>query len=175
MGSRHIKRRLLTYEKPWIRENPRPPKTRTLLGETFSAANYQGILLLQHCEACAAVNYPPRERCRNCLGDRLVWRNTDNHGRLLSFTELYHSQWEFFKRRVPWTVALVEVSHQILFTHLAVHTFKDVTSDFPAGTPIKVFTQSDKAYRSVLITVSEKTNITTIKQRVEIAEMLGLK
>ena len=118
MGSKHIKRRVLNYEKPWIRQNPKPPKTRTLLGAAFSSANYQGVLKLQHCDDCQTVNYPPREVCRHCLSDHLVWRDTAPEGEILSVSELFHSQWEFFKRKIevaPWPIA-------VSYTHLTLPT-----------------------------------------------------
>lgn len=185
MGSKHIKRRLLNYEKPWIRKHPKPPKVRTLIGESFSAANYAGVLKLQHCAECETVNYPPRERCQNCLSDAMVWQETGNQGIILSTSMLYHSQWEFFKRKInaaPWPIATVQVAGQCLFTHLALHTFaaneasaKDSAQPLPKGTPVKVFTQSDATYKSVLIAVCANTDVDLISQRVAIVEQLGLR
>ena len=184
MGSKHIKRRILTYEKPWIRQNPKPPKTRTLKGESFSSANYNGILKLQHCEACGAVNYPSRELCRRCLSDDIRWRETPPEGKILSTSELFHSQWEFFKRKIekaPWPIATVEIAEQVMFVHLAAHTFSQVESGqslaqaLPSGTAVKVFTQSDATYKSVLIGVAVDTDISTVGKRVAIVEQLGLR
>jgi len=184
MGSKHIKRRLLTYEKPWIRQNPKPPKARTLIGESFSAANYQGVLKLQHCDECHTVNYPSRERCLNCLGDKLLWRDTPNEGIILSTSELHHSQWEFFKRKInnaPWPIATVQVAGQCMFVHLAAYTFQGVENAaslaeaLPKGSPIKVFTQSDATYKSVLVAVSTDTDVRQVSQRVAIIEKLGLR
>ena len=184
MGSKHIKRRLLTYDKPWIRANPKPPKNRTLLGVAFSTSNYQGVLKLQHCSICDAVNYPPRELCRNCLSDNLLWKDTPPQGEILSVSELHHSQWEVFKRKIekaPWPIATVLLAEQVLFAHLAQHTFSDIDSKkplaeaLPAGLPIKVFTASDSTFNSVLIAVSESTEIDTVAQRIAIVDELGLR
>jgi len=184
MGSKHIKRRLLTYEKPWIRRNPKPPKTRSLLGAAFSNANYQGILKLQHCEACNTINYPPRELCYRCLSDQLKWRETSPEGQILSVSELHHSQWEFFKRKIekaPWPIATIEVAGQVMFAHLAVHTFAESDADVPvtevisSGTPVKAFTVSDSTLNSVLIAVSKDTDVSQISQRIRLVEELGLR
>ena len=184
MGSKHIKRRLLTYEKPWIRQNPKPPKTRSFAGESFSSANYQGVLKLQHCDQCHSVNYPPRELCGNCLSDKIVWRDTPNDGVILSASALHHSQWEFFKRKIqiaPWPIATVEVAGQCMFVHLALDTFagienaENLAEGLPKGTPVKVFTQSDATYKSVLIAVSADTGVEQVSQRVAIVEKLGLR
>ena len=184
MGSKHIKRRILNYEKPWIRQNPKPPKARTLMGESFSAANYQGVLKLQHCDECHTVNYPPRELCQSCLSDKMIWRDTPNDGVILSTSELHHSQWEFFKRKIqdaPWPIATVQVAGQVMFVHLAVSTFDGIdkapslAEALPKGTAVKVFTQSDATYKSVLIAVSADTPVEQVSQRVAIIEELGLR
>jgi len=184
VGSKHIKRRVLTYEKPWIRENPKPPKTRTLLGMAFSAANYQGVLKLQHCEDCESINYPPREVCRHCLRDQLVWRDTPPDGTILSVSELFHSQWEFYKRKIetaPWPIVTVKVAGEVMFAHLAQYTFTELDKSLPlaealpSGTPIKVFTASDSTFNSVLIAVSTDTDVSTVAQRVAIVDELGIR
>lgn len=184
MGSKHIKRRILNYEKPWVRNNPKPPKTRTLLGAAFSSANYQGVLKLQHCQDCSEVNYPPRELCKNCLSDNMIWLETAPEGVILGVSELHHSQWEFFKRKIekaPWPIVTVEVAGEVLFAHLAVHTFTELDNSIPlaealpSGTQIKVFTQSDSTYQSVLIAVSGAADVDKVAQRVAIVHELGLR
>lgn len=184
MGSKHIKRRALNYEKPWIRQNPKPPKNRTLLGESFSNANYHELLKLQHCQQCAAVNYPPRAVCRHCLSDKLLWQETPPEGIILSTSELHHSQWEFFKRKIEqgaWPIATVQLAGQVMFTHLALATFSNLhehtclAEALPTGTPIKVIAQSDSTYKSVLITVSIDADISSVDKRIEIVEQVGLR
>ena len=184
MGSKHIKRRVLTYEKPWIRQNPKPPKTRTLLGASFSAANFQGVLKLQHCQACSEINYPPRELCKRCLSDQMRWTDTNPEGVILSVSELFHSQWEFFKRKIahaPWPIVTVEVAGQVLFAHLAVQSFADIEQSIcvaealPSGTSIEVFTATDSTYQSVLIAVAKGTDIDTVAARMAIVKQLGLR
>jgi len=159
-------------------------KTRTLLGMAFSNANYQGVLTLQHCEQCQTINYPPREVCRNCLSDRLVWRDTAPEGEILSVSELFHSQWEFFKRKIekaPWPIVTVKVAGEVMFAHLARNTFATLDKGvaladaLPSGTPIKVFTASDSTLNSVLVAVSADTNVSEVAQRVSIVNKLGIR
>ncbi|MCB1664029.1 MAG: hypothetical protein KDI20_15660, partial [Pseudomonadales bacterium] len=44
-----------------------PPKQRTELGEALTAATVEGELVLQQCQQCDSVQYPPREICHHCL------------------------------------------------------------------------------------------------------------
>ena len=99
-------------------------------------------------------------------------------------SELHHSQWEFFKRKIekaPWPIATIQLAEQVLFAHLVKHTFADfdpkkiLAEELPLGTPVKVFTASDSTYNSVLIAVSRQTEIDTIAKRIEIVDELGLR
>jgi len=184
MGSKHIKRRILNYEKPWIRQNPKPPKSRTLKGESFSNANYDEVLKLQHCQTCHAINYPPRELCRSCLSSDLLWRETAPEGMILSTSELHHSQWEFFKRKIehaPWPIATVQLGGQVMFAHLALDTFAvaqqgaSLAARIPTGTAVKIIAQSDSSYKSVLIAVAAGTDISSVNKRMKIVEQVGLR
>jgi uncharacterized OB-fold protein len=53
------------------------------------------------------VQYPPREVCRSCLGNRLVWREVDGGGEVLSSVELHNSLETWFQERLPWAIASV--------------------------------------------------------------------
>ncbi len=58
----------------------------------MDAAAGERRIALQHCEACGAGQFPPREVCRVCLSDRLAWRVADAvGGELLARTLVCHS------------------------------------------------------------------------------------
>ena len=58
----------------------------------MDAAAATGRVALQHCEACGAGQYPPRELCRACLSDRLAWSDAaEAHGDLLAAATVCHS------------------------------------------------------------------------------------
>lgn len=46
---------------------------------------------LQICAACGARQYPPRDLCRTCLRDELVWTEDSGRGRLLAVSTLHRS------------------------------------------------------------------------------------
>lgn len=151
-----------------------PPVLRTQVGKIFCLKNKGDALLLQQCAKCDAIQYPPRERCRNCLADQLDWRKIDNIGSVLSVTELHHSQGEFFLDKIkakPWVIATVSLAEQCLFVHLASATF---SGDVVAGSEIKIFTCEDASGRSVLIGVSPDADTRQAEQRNAIAQNMGL-
>lgn len=166
-----------------------PPALRTHLGAAFTAANQSAALVLQHCPHCRAIQYPPRELCRHCLEDGLVWRDTATSGRLLSRIDLHHSLSEYFKRRTtesPWPVATVRLDCEVtVFAHLALASFGAVGSGaacrgadnaaaIPVGSRVQVFSHIDASLTAVLIAVGEKTRIATRAQRSAIADAMGL-
>ena len=58
-----------------------PPRSRAALGLTAAAA--EGRFMLQHCAACGAVQYPPRDACCALPFDRsAVARHRPGRGRL---------------------------------------------------------------------------------------------
>ena len=84
-----------------------PPslRSRTALGIT-AAASWGGFSL-QVCEACAAVQYPPREVCGACLSGDLVWRDVPRGGRVIAATTVRISADPYFRERTPWRVGTV--------------------------------------------------------------------
>ena len=46
---------------------------------------------LQICAACGSCQYPPRDVCRTCLRDELVWTEDSGRGQLVAATTLHRS------------------------------------------------------------------------------------
>ena len=179
MSNKHTRRARLKLNRPSLRERARPPKQRTPMGQTFTSANYSGVLVMQHCQQCGVVQYPPREICQNCLGDELIWRETSTAGYILSRIELHHSLWEYFKRRLidtPWPIATVKLENSTtVFSHLYLASFGEIPLEaIRKGTAVQVFSHSDSSLNSVLIAVSAQCDISQIKDRTDIAKTMGL-
>ena len=85
---------------PWAR-------SRAALGLTAAAA--LGRFELQTCEACGAVQYPPREACHRCLSGALRWREQSGAGELIAQTTLHHSNDPYFRERLPWRIGMVRL------------------------------------------------------------------
>ena len=161
----------LKLSRPSLRARARPPKQRSVCGSQFSAANLPGVLQLQHCTDCGHIQYPPAELCGACLGHTLIYRETDCEGTLLAQSQLHHSLWEFFKRRIkeaPWPVASVQLNAgPVVITHL-------VGDDFNTGDEVQVFSHSDASRSVVLLAVPASANIETPELRQEIVAGIRL-
>ena len=126
---------------------PPPARSRVALGLTAAAA--RGRLELQVCQDCGAVQYPPREVCRNCLSHRLVWRPQDGRGELLTETVLRAAQELFFRERLPWRVGMVRLdagANVVAYLHDNVG---------PAPCRVRVEAALDRAGQAVLVAVPE--------------------
>src|SRR5260370_38654875 len=69
-----------------------PPAARSRVAHGLTAAAARGLFALQRCEACGAVQYPPREACVKCLCGSLRWRVMDGSCERVSHTALRHGQ-----------------------------------------------------------------------------------
>ncbi|MFT6288161.1 MAG: putative OB-fold protein [Alcanivorax sp.] len=164
--------------RPSLRKHARPPKKRSAVGQTFTAANLATALNLQHCTSCGQVQYPPRELCSACLGD-LIWRPTSGNGAITSRLDLHHSLWEFFKRKLsvkPWPIASVTLDcGPTLIAHLDVGSFAASQAlDVTPGTPVEIFSHTDCSLQCVLIATAAGQELDSAKNRYERAEQLGL-
>ena len=179
MTTNELMKSRLKYNRPSLRARARPPKNRTPLGEAFSAANLGRSLKLQYCIDCNRFQYPSQEVCQACLKDNLVWREAVGTGHIISQTSLFHSLWEFFKRRTsqkPWPVATVALDQgPIVFTHLDVEAFDDGKMlHVSEKTQVKVFSHYDCSMRSILITTTKETDTQTRETRQQIVARMGL-
>ena len=127
-----------------------PPRARSRVALGLTAAAARGRLQLQVCRDCSAVQYPPREVCRVCLSQRLVWRVQDGRGELLTETVLRHAQELFFRERAPWRIGIVRLDvgvNVIAYVHTSV-----------GGAPCRVRAEAalDRAGEAVLVAVPEQ-------------------
>lgn len=72
----------------------------------FWAAAAEGRLVVEHCPACGADNFPPRGICRSCRSRGLAWVEVTGPGRVYSYT-VNHQRW-LPDLEVPYAVVLVE-------------------------------------------------------------------
>jgi NAD(P)-dependent dehydrogenase (short-subunit alcohol dehydrogenase family)/uncharacterized OB-fold protein len=116
----------------------------------LTAAASRGRFALQSCRDCGAVQYPPREICRACLSQRLLWRPQDGKGELLSDTTLHAAQELYFRERLPWRIGLVRLDagvNVIGYVHATVGA---------APCRVRVEVALDRAGQAALVAVPEK-------------------
>jgi uncharacterized OB-fold protein len=88
------------YSKPL----PKPTPT----SRPFWEAAKRHELLLQHCVGCGAFIYYPRDRCPQCLSDRLEWARVSGRGKLYSYTIVRRASTRAFADQ-PYVLAIVEL------------------------------------------------------------------
>lgn len=121
-----------------------PPalRSRRTLGLTAAAA--AGRFELQACAECGAVQYPPREVCRNCLSEQLEWRAVDPAGTLLASTTLHHSNDLYFRERLPWRIGTVRMA-------AGPSVIAHVHGDCRDGEPVRLSLKLDRSGQAVMI------------------------
>lgn len=121
----------------------RPPGNRSREAHGLTAMAAAGRFALQTCADCGTVQYPPRQVCGRCLGDRLEWRDVPHGGRLLAETTLAHSNDLFFRDRLPWRLGVVESdAGPSMVAHLA--------EDCAAGARVRLALSIDRAGNAVV-------------------------
>ncbi len=130
-----------------------PPAARSRVGQGLTWAAARGAFELQECKECGTVQYPPREACHQCLSEKLVWKEQDGAGELISETTLHLSYELFFRERVPWRLGMVKLDRgPIVIAHLH--------NDCPvAPTRVRVQACLDKGGQAAMFTMPEKETL----------------
>lgn len=81
----------------------------TALNRPFWEACAEGELRLQRCAACGHLRYPISPICPRCLDDRLTWEPMSGRGSISTFAVFRHGYHPYWKERVPYATALVEL------------------------------------------------------------------
>lgn len=70
----------------------------------------RGDLRVQRCEACEALQFPPRAVCLACRSAILAWTCVAPRGTIHTFTIVHRAPTEAFKSRVPYAIALIDLA-----------------------------------------------------------------
>jgi len=84
------------------------PDTRNA-GAAYWKAAAAGDLALPQCQQCNRAFWYPRPLCPRCGSDRIAWIKARGSGRIHTFTVVRQSPDPFFRTRVPFVVAVVEL------------------------------------------------------------------
>ena len=93
----------------------KPPPTRPLPNvkehdtAAFWAATKERKLTYQQCDGCGTVVWHPRAHCTGCLDGTLRWRTSQGRGVVYSFSVIRQSYHPFFRGRVPFAVAWIDL------------------------------------------------------------------
>ena len=124
------------------RKTSRPlPETRNAGAEYWKAAG-EGRLVLPRCRRCAKPFWYPRPQCPACGADELEWLGASGRGRVHTFTVVRQSADPFFKGKVPYVVAMIELEEGPLLLSNLVGCAPESVS---VGMPVSVsFEQAGK-------------------------------
>jgi NAD(P)-dependent dehydrogenase (short-subunit alcohol dehydrogenase family)/uncharacterized OB-fold protein len=122
-----------------------PPSARSRAALGLTAAAALGQFKLQVCGACGAVQYPPRETCRQCLSGTLRWREQSGAGELIAETAVRHSNDMYFREHLPWRLGLVRLDAG---PTAVVHLHGGCS---PAPSRVRVGARLDKSGQGVLM------------------------
>lgn len=88
-------------------EKPMPRVTDLDRPHWEAAAKHQ--LLIQSCNDCGHMWFPPAENCPNCLGTNLGWKEPKGTGKVHSFI-IYHQGWlPGYLKSTPYNVAIIQL------------------------------------------------------------------
>ena len=90
-----------------IAQRPLPESTE--LTEPFWSALKERRLVVQCCEECGALRFPPEPACYRCGSLRATWTPLSGRATLWSWTVAYPPLLPYFAERAPWPVAVVQL------------------------------------------------------------------
>lgn len=83
------------------------------LGEADTGPFWEGTrdkqLRYQKCDDCGTVVFHPRRHCTGCTGNNLSWHTASGKGTLYTFSVVRQSYHPFFRTKVPYAVAWVDL------------------------------------------------------------------
>ena len=98
--------------------------------------------VLQKCEDCGHVQFPPAGVCSNCLSDKVGWTRASGRGRVWSFNVFHQVYWESFRDEVPYNVAWVELEEgPMIISNLVDIKNEDIRVDMPVEVAFEDITE----------------------------------
>jgi len=85
------------------------PSLEELDTAAFWRATRDGQFRYQQCAGCGTVVWHPRAHCTGCTDGELQWQTAAGEGVVYSFSVVRQSYHPFFRNKVPYVVALVDL------------------------------------------------------------------
>jgi uncharacterized OB-fold protein len=93
------------------------------------------VLTYQRCEACGAVQVPPRRHCAACRASALAWQESAGRGTVESYTVVHRAPTEAFRADTPYVIALVRFDEGF---QLMMNVLDATEGDLSIGLPVRV-------------------------------------
>ncbi len=87
---------------------PLPPLSE-LDTAPFWARTAEDRLSYPRCRSCATIVFYPRRHCSGCGGTDLEWLDASGQGTIYTFSVIRQSYHPFFRGRVPYAVAWIDL------------------------------------------------------------------
>jgi uncharacterized OB-fold protein len=97
----------MSSEKP-AATRPLPRTDEADTGE-FWRRTKDKVLAYQRCDDCQTIVFYPRRHCTGCLGGNLSWHESAGAGSIYTFIVIRQSYHPFFRARVPYAIAWVDL------------------------------------------------------------------
>lgn len=88
------------------------PDTRNA-GASYWRAAAEGRLLVPHCGACERSFWHPRPHCPHCGSKQVGWIEATGKGTIHTFTVVRQSGDPYFRTRLPYAVAMIELDEGV--------------------------------------------------------------
>ena len=82
-------------------------------GATFWTKAAEGVLVVPKCKECARTFWHPRPRCPHCGSERIDWIRGTGEGTVHTFTVVRQSSDPYFKTRLPYAVAMIDLDEGV--------------------------------------------------------------
>jgi uncharacterized OB-fold protein len=93
------------------------PDTRNA-GAHYWQAAAEGRLLIPKCMSCARTFWHPRPRCPHCGSASVDWIESSGHGVVHTWTIVRQSGDPYFKSKLPYAVAMVDIDGVRMMTNI---------------------------------------------------------
>jgi uncharacterized OB-fold protein len=113
------------------------PNLKELDTRPFWEATNQRELRFQQCTDCETIVFYPRAHCTGCLGENLAWRTSKGEGQIYTFSVVRQSYHPFFRARVPYAVAWVDLDEGLRLLSNVVGV-SDPSADLRVGQRVRV-------------------------------------
>ena len=88
------------------------PETRNA-GAAFWSKAAEGALVVPKCMECGRTFWHPRPRCPHCGSERVEWIRVSGKGAVHTFTVVRQSGDPYFKTKVPYAVAMIDLDEGV--------------------------------------------------------------
>jgi uncharacterized protein len=78
-------------------------------GRPFWSAANESRLILQRCDSCERVRFPPRHQCPTCWSVGVSWIEAAGHGEIESITIVRRAPTPAFRDRLPYAIVAVKL------------------------------------------------------------------